>query len=737
MSTIQPTPPSIATAQGYATAVAQITAGSEALANTRPGSTVQVQVVSATPGGQITLLAPGGEITVQTSNAGSAQSQTPAQPQAQTLGQTPNQATPPAQGRPPSAIKPGDVYNLRVGPRGSETISLSPQRTATSPSQAAQKTEPPTPRAEGSVPIRLVPGAVTTATIIPRSGETVPRAQQATPAQTSPSPGPPLSSRYPKAPPPPQMPPASQIPPTAPSTTFRPLVSDGDLAPIAPASAPISKGRLAPIASAGTGALLRTALQAARDITEGTVRQASPPGGHAEPNIGRDAPPVRTALVTNLAPSPTPQATFLTNQAAPLVLTPPIMTIPAKQDGPLSNVPVFPPGASANPTIQHAATSSPPPTAPTPNTAAPAGSHPGQTRASSTTGTSSLTAGSTAQRPIPPVSGASATTPAGLLTQFTQIQRVDIKILAIQHPGATATNATSTKALPQGTVVSGTVIGQSRAGQSILSTTRGLMTLFGRADFPPGSLVELEILPRSTNAETARMTAPPPAPLLHLARHWETLDQAIRLLETANPFIANQITQNHVGRPGPQLTAAIALFITAVRGGDLRAWLGEETTRALEQARGALAANMREEFGTMQRASEPNDRGWRGFFIPFMDDGQLNQIRLFLHQENNKGDGDGGGEADRARFVVDLSLSQLGDLQIDGSVQPKTVDLLIRTRDTLPSAMRQDIRNIFTATLARTGIDGQLAFRAQKTFPALPIETLHGHQDGTSSNLHI
>ena len=285
-------------------------------------------------------------------------------------------------------------------------------------------------------------------------------------------------------------------------------------------------------------------------------------------------------------------------------------------------------------------------------------------------------------------------------------------------------------------MVAGTVIGLSRSGQSILSTPRGLMTLVGRADFPPGSRVEVEILPRSSLTGAARTGAPPPAPLAHLAQHWETLDQAIRLLEAANPSAANRITQNHVARPGPQLTAAIALFITAVRGGDLRAWLGEDSTRALEMARGGLGSTLREEFGTMQRASEPNDGGWRGFFIPFLDDGQLNQVRLFLHQERNAKD-DGSDEASRTRFVVDLSLSQLGDLQIDGAVQPETVDLLIRTRDALPETMRQEIRDIFTSTLARTGIEGQLAFRIQKAFPTLPIEELHGYQDGPSSDLHI
>ncbi len=263
------------------------------------------------------------------------------------------------------------------------------------------------------------------------------------------------------------------------------------------------------------------------------------------------------------------------------------------------------------------------------------------------------------------------------------------------------------------------------------------MTLVGEADFPPGSRIELEILRRTARPGAALASGPPPAPLAHLARQWETLDQAIRLLETANPTAASQIVQNHVARPGPQLTAVLALFIAAVRGGDLRGWLGENNTRALEQARGGLGATLREEFGTMQRASEPNESGWRGFFIPFMDDGQLNQVRLFLHQENGGGEDGDRDESDRTRFVVDLSLSRLGDLQIDGSVRAEAVELLIRTRDALPETMRQEIRDIFSTTLGRTGIKGQLAFRVQKSFVTLPLEELRGYQDRPTSDIQI
>lgn len=286
--------------------------------------------------------------------------------------------------------------------------------------------------------------------------------------------------------------------------------------------------------------------------------------------------------------------------------------------------------------------------------------------------------------------------------------------------------------------MTGTVVGTSSAGQAILTTPQGLVTLAGQADFPPGSRVGVEFLNQQAQQVAARhLATPPPAPLARLAQHWETLDQVIRLLEASSPAAASQIVQNQVARPGPQLSAAIALFITAVRGGDLRAWLGQDNSRAIERLRGQFGVTLQEEFGSMQRASEPTEGGWRAFFIPVMDDGQLHQIRLFLHQENRSKDGDDGDGEPNTRFVVDLSLSRIGDLQIDGKVKPNDVDLLIRTQKALPDAMRRDIYQVFTTTLARTGIEGHLAFRAQRVFPTLPIEELHGYQDGPTSDLHI
>jgi hypothetical protein len=816
VSTIQPTPPSAPAAPSTATTVARITSGAEVLANTRPGATVQVQVVSVTPGGQVTLSAPGGEIQVQTPSSSlpaspgqtqaQAQGQTTSHAQGQAAGRTPRQTTgqTPGQtqsqsprdgnnqgtGRDPVTLKPGDVYTLRTGPRGSETISLSLQRAAPSPPPPAtpppttQATGAPAPRAEGSVPTRLVPGAVTTATIIPRPSETAappPPTQQSVPTPATPP------SNAARAYQPPQLTtptqPAQQPPPTSTGATAAPLVDGADTASGRAGAPPTTAAGLAAIARAGTGALLRTALQAARAITDGVVRQAPAATDQSSINPNREqttarptAAPVPTAggaarvpLPSSQGPPPsapasvplsTPTSGGSTSAANPPARAPvPAPTPPAQANTapPPGSTATATPGAATTPAAGAAQSPGParlPGAAQAPGTPPSAGAHPGPVPASApagggvTSNASSPAPTATTQAPTTPatagtpaaagVVGVAGSPPAGLIAQFAQIQRVDIRILAVHQPGATTTNAANSAVATPGTVVSGTVIGLSRSGQSILNTPRGLMTLVGQAEFPPGSRVEVEILPLSSRAGTARgAAAPTPAPLAHLAQHWETLDQAIRLLEVANPSAANQITQNHVARPGPQLTAAIALFITAVRGGDLRAWLGEENNRALELARAGLGSTLREEFGTMQRASEPNDGGWRGFFIPFLDDGQLNQIRLFLHQERDARDNEERQAAERTRFVVDLSLSQLGDLQIDGAVQPEVVDLLIRTREALPRVMRQEIRDIFTTTLARTGIEGQLAFRTQKTFPTLPIEELHGYQDGPTSDLHI
>ena len=101
---------------------------------------------------------------------------------------------------------------------------------------------------------------------------------------------------------------------------------------------------------------------------------------------------------------------------------------------------------------------------------------------------------------------------------------------------------------------------------------------------------------------------------------------------------------------------------------------------------------------------------------------------------DESGDGDGG---TGTNFVVTLDLSQLGDLRIDGRVEAKNVDLILRTGRPLPREMRAEILELFTATLERTGVAGRLRFQPGGPFPPLPIERLHGYEDRRSGPVDV
>ena len=97
---------------------------------------------------------------------------------------------------------------------------------------------------------------------------------------------------------------------------------------------------------------------------------------------------------------------------------------------------------------------------------------------------------------------------------------------------------------------------------------------------------------------------------------------------------------------------------------------------------------------------------------------------------------DNSDEQDKARkgtrFILDLDLSRLGRIQLDGLVyqKDKHMDLIVRTEIPLPPRMHEDIRNIFQEAAEVTGIKGGISFQAappnfvETTPPTEPEEHL-------------
>lgn len=312
--------------------------------------------------------------------------------------------------------------------------------------------------------------------------------------------------------------------------------------------------------------------------------------------------------------------------------------------------------------------------------------------------------------------------------------QVSVTLVSVQAPasggeGQAASQPTratgSPPVLARGAVLTGTVSGMTPTGQPVVQTPAGPLVLGTRQPVPQGATVTLEIkappLPPLAAPAAAPMLAGDPAQ----AKTWPALVEAVEVLREANPALAQQVLSGPIARPDSHLGAGMMFFLAAVKGGDLKGWLGDNALRALERARPGVAGRLREDFETRsKRSEEPSSDGWKTVAIPLQDGATIAQMKLMTrdHPEEETPEGQGGG----ARFVVDVDFSQSGRVQLDGLVfkKNKRLDLIVRTEGPLPEPTRDDIRAIFREAADLTGLQGGVTFQANPPMFVEPAQSL-------------
>jgi len=392
---------------------------------------------------------------------------------------------------------------------------------------------------------------------------------------------------------------------------------------------------------------------------------------------------VRPAL--SVAPS-APQA--LTPQASgqPQVLTP--THVPPPSTPP-------PPGAAALPSIQ-ATQPGPPTTQPPPLTAPAASAAPqGNTQATAP----------------------SASTGAAQHIQLPTGTRFTVSIVRIASPSTALNSATPVGGgLTAGAMLNGTVSGTTPQGQPIVQTSHATIALDTTAKIGDGMRVALKlesapILPSTPDA--AKLGRTGPAETLAQARSWPHLDEALKALAQADPARFQHVAHHLLPQSGAKLTSQMLFFLSALKGGDIKAWLGDSVTRTIERDRPGITNRLGGDFRIMSKlVDEPQSGDWRLALIPLWSGKEIEQLRMYYRnrsaQDDENGDGDG------TRFVLDIELNNIGHVQIDGLMKSATkkLDLIVRTDEPLPEVWRTDIAEIFVAAQDITGIGGGLAFQA-------------------------
>ncbi|HYD99920.1 MAG TPA: hypothetical protein VEH84_11100, partial [Alphaproteobacteria bacterium] len=251
--------------------------------------------------------------------------------------------------------------------------------------------------------------------------------------------------------------------------------------------------------------------------------------------------------------------------------------------------------------------------------------------------------------------------------------RLALQIVAIAPPGAQAGTLPAAPGLLPGFVAA------TPGGLPQVSTPLGSLVLPGAPPLPAGT--QLVFAPADPALATAAGAAPPKAqPPFDpaTARDWPALSTALDTLAALPPDEGGPAggLATALPQPGPRLAATLALAMTAVRSGDLKALIGERPLLALERGgKRELLKRLSEDFAKLHaQAKAPPEEEWRSVTIPVAQEGgAVTPVHLFVRTpQPDRGGEDGPEGAGRpagTRFVVEVAFSALGEVQLDGFAQ--------------------------------------------------------------------
>lgn len=236
------------------------------------------------------------------------------------------------------------------------------------------------------------------------------------------------------------------------------------------------------------------------------------------------------------------------------------------------------------------------------------------------------------------------------------------------------------------------------------------------ADSPSGSLpapLFVALYPASSSPTAT------PAPV------WDSLDQLLLLLQSggalqnqasASALAAQNMAQILPSPVQPHLFGSMALFFLSVlRSGDIENWMPQDALQMLRQmTRGQqVFGQLKADLAQMQRMDQtilPND--WRGIFLPFLWEQQVQKVPLYYKDMSDPSEKDAKDRKRRLRFLFDLTLSRMGGVQVDGFLQAKQLDLIVRTKSPLSHPMQTHMKKLYAGAVGKSDLTGELNFQS-------------------------
>ena len=311
--------------------------------------------------------------------------------------------------------------------------------------------------------------------------------------------------------------------------------------------------------------------------------------------------------------------------------------------------------------------------------------------------------------------------------QFSVGTSLTIQLTSVSQSGGRIKSPLTRNEAPYGstgTKLVGTVTNATPDGRPIITTPLATITLDIKSSIPIGTRLTMVVYGSSQPNERS-----PLAPINPLG-NWQSLQDAIQIVKHADPITHSSLIQK-LPTPGPQLTASMLLFLYTMKNGGMSRFLGESASRILE-AEGNLWKYLQEDVGQASRqASDRPSSDWRSFMIPFLTHAGIQQFRLNVRSDDESNDGNSEKDA-IFRFIVEAILANLGQIQLEGRVHSKLIELIIYSQNVISDEIRLGINKIYTETLFALGFAGTLSYRQVERLDEMPKWPADTSQRGIS-----
>jgi hypothetical protein len=250
------------------------------------------------------------------------------------------------------------------------------------------------------------------------------------------------------------------------------------------------------------------------------------------------------------------------------------------------------------------------------------------------------------------------------------------------------------------------IILASHPGETIAETDIGRVAIPAELGAPRGTTIVFTVLREmaSRPAATPRPNGTPPVQRELAAAVENALGAAAR--QAVAPFVSAL-------QPAPErILAAILSFAAAARGE-----AADPLTSLVEklQTEGDAPAPLQEAAGELRAAAERTHPGpLQPVFVPMMDGSSVQPLTVFLPRDREALAREGD---ESARFAVDVELTRFGALQLDGLVGQRRLDLILRSRHSLPLELRQELALAFRDSVEASGFKGEMSFAVSSSFP--------------------